>query len=160
MLDYLRSKGIAVQITSNGTVNAVPSGPAVPTEVTSNLAICGTTIISLCNVEDIQFNTTEENDETVIAAITALLAETLNNLSQCCTNTCAEQIRQRISASGTIGRITSTTHENLIDSSAKPIVTTGLGTVLLRGGNTGANARKYDLVSLCQVSALDYTPAT
>ena len=149
----LRAAGISVQIVTNGTLNAVPGSGAVPSAVTQHLVIFGTTtktIISLCNVEDIQFTTT---DQTVINDIIDALGDTCG-----CGNTCAGALCEQIAVGGTIGSITTTTHQNLPGISNSPIVAKGSGLVLLREGTTGQTFNKYHLVSLCQVSALSFTP--
>ena len=147
VLQELQNLNISVQITSNGTENAVPSSGGVSTQVTHSLVIFKNTIIPLCNIEDIRF---VETNEDKIAQIIKILEATKDN--ECC----GDKLRKLIEPGGTIGKITSTTHENLINVSPKPIIATGLGAVLVSEGTTGSTKDKYHLVALCQISALEY----
>ena len=154
-LQKLQDLGINIQITANGTENAVPSSGDISTKVTNSLIIFDTTIIPLCGIEDVRFF---ENDPAISAQIIDVLKSTKINISQKCSNTCGEELAERIEPGGNIGKITSTTHENLIAASLKPIIATGLSTVLLSEGITGSTKNKYHLVALCQISALQYIP--
>lgn len=147
VLQELQNLNISVQITSNGTENAVPSCGCISTKVTHSLVIFKNTIITLCNIEDITFI---EADKDKIAQIIKVLEATKDD--ECC----GDKLRKLIEPGGTIGKITSTTHEDLINSSPKPIIATGLGAVLLSEGTTGSTKNKYHLVALCQISALKY----
>jgi hypothetical protein len=143
----IKNLNINVQITSNGTENAVPSSGSVSTQVTHSLVIFKNTIITLCNIEDISF--VEDNEYKISQIIKALEA---TKDDECC----GDKLRKLIEPGGAIGKITSTTHEDLIKASPKPIIATGLGTVLLSEGTTGSTKNKYHLVALCQISALEY----
>ncbi|MBU3160583.1 hypothetical protein KPL37_12590 [Clostridium frigoris] len=147
VLQQLQNLKIKVQITANGTENAVPSSSSVSTGVTNSLVLFGNTIISLCAIEDIRFETDNKDN---IAQIIKALEETKDD--ECCIDT----LRKIIEPGGNIGKITSTTHENLINASAKPIIATGLGTALLAEGTSGFTKYKFHLVALCQISALEY----
>ena len=147
VLQQLQDLKIEVQITTNGTVNAVPSSGSISNNVSNSLVFFGDTIISLCAVEDISFET---NNKDNIAQIIKALEATKDD--KCCIDT----LRKIVEPGGKIGKITSTTHENLLATSAKPIIATGLGTVLLAEGTSGSTQYKFHLVALCQISALEY----
>lgn len=152
-LQKLQDLGINIQITANGTENAVPSSGAVSTEVTNSLVIFDSTIIPLCGIEDVRF---VEKDPDIVAQIISVLEETKKNIPKKCNNTCGEELRQKIESGGNIRKITSTTHENLINDSSKPIIATGLSIVLLAEGTTGITKYNFHLVDLCQISVLQY----
>jgi hypothetical protein len=152
ILQILEDAIIKVKITTNGTRNAVsPSTGAVSTGVTSSLVYFDNTIIPLCGIEDIRFDV---NNQAIIDEIIAALEATKANVI------CSGSLRQAIDTEpyGNIFRITSTTHENLINDSSKPIIATGLNTVLLAEGTTGSTQHSYHLVALCEVSVIEYVP--
>ena len=76
VLQQLQDLKIEVQITTNGTVNAVPSSGSISNNVSNSLVFFGDTIISLCAVEDISFET---NNKDNIAQIIKALEATKDN---------------------------------------------------------------------------------
>ena len=153
ILNKLRELDIPVQLIISGEATAMPSLAAKPDEITSTLACFGTTFISLCSVENLSFSTT---DSTKLTTIIVLLNETKNYIHPGCETSCGEQLRQRLDAGGTIKNVSTTTHASIISNYNKPVIITGLSSVLVREGATGDSFNKYDIINLCHVSTLKY----
>lgn len=153
ILKKLSELDIPVQLIISGEATAMPSSVAKPDEITDTLVRFGTTFISLCSVENISFSTM---DSTKLTEIIVLLNRTKNDIPSGCDSGCGDKLRQRLEAGGTIKNVSTTTHASIISNYNKPVIITGLSSVLVREGATGDSFNKYDIINLCQVSTLKY----